>query len=200
MKEFWNERFSKDEFIYGKKPNSFLKSEIDKISKRGIALFPLEGEGRNACYAAKQGWEVEAFDFSEAGKNKAMSLCNSQDVSISYDINKAEDFKFEENKYDLIALIYAHLNPELRKKFHKNVFKSLKPEGKVIVEAFHPNQLTGDYKSGGPKNREMLYSLDMLEKDFRDLAESQGEELEIDLNEGQFHRGKGFITRFTGVK
>jgi hypothetical protein len=34
-------------------------------------LLPLEGEGRNAFYAAKTGLEVTAFDISREGKNKA---------------------------------------------------------------------------------------------------------------------------------
>lgn len=200
MKEFWNERFAKDEFIYGKEPNSFFKTKLDKIDEKGMALFPLEGEGRNACYAARQGWDVKAFDFSVAGKDKAIRLCDSHGVSIDYNICKAEDFHFEDNTYDLVVLIYAHLNPELRTQFHQDVVKSLKPKGKLILEAFHPKQLKESYSSGGPKSSEMLYSLEMLKTDFKGLTESHGEELEIDLTEGKHHQGKGFVTRFTGVK
>lgn len=200
MKEFWNERFAKEEFIYGTEPNLFFKSELNKIKETGKALFPLEGEGRNACYAAKKGWQVKAFDFSEAGKNKALKLCQSLETSISYDICKAEIFEFKENTYDLLVLIYAHLSPPLRKQFHQNVVKSLKPGGKLILEAFHPKQLEDKYTSGGPKSLEMLYSLEMLKNDFKNLSKTHEEELEIELKEGQFHLGKAFVTRFTGVK
>lgn len=200
MKEFWNERFAKEEFIYGTEPNFFLKSELDKISKKGKALFPLEGEGRNACYAAKMCWNVEAFDFSIAGKEKAMRLCDSYSVPITYKISKAEDFEFQKDTYDLVVLIYAHVNAKLRKDFHHNVVKSLKPGGQIILEAFHPKQLKNAYQSGGPKSLEMLYTLDEIKIDFKDLTELKGGELEIELNEGEYHRGKGFVTRLTGVK
>ncbi|WP_235923524.1 hypothetical protein [Psychroflexus aurantiacus] len=92
------------------------------------------------------------------------------------------------------------MNSELRNQFHHNVITSLKPGGKPILEAFHPKQLKDNYKSGGPKNTDMLYALNLLKKDFQNLTDGQGKELEIDLKEGQFHSDKGFVTRFTGVK
>lgn len=33
-----------------------------------------EGEGRNGVYAAKLGWEIDAVDWSEKGKEKAERL------------------------------------------------------------------------------------------------------------------------------
>lgn len=200
MKRFWNERYSMEEFVYGTEPNSFLRSELENIDEKGNVLLPLEGEGRNACYLAENGWNVDAFDFSEAGKEKALKLCRSKQVSITYDLSKIEDYKFEDGKYDLVVLIYAHVNPEMRIKLHKNVMRSLKSGGKIILEAFHPKQLENHYQSGGPKDKELLYDLDSIKADFEDLSEIHGEELEIDLTEGKFHRGKGFVTRLTGVK
>ena len=47
MKQFWNERFTKDTFAYGKAPNEFLKENIHLLPQGNI-LFVAEGEGRNA--------------------------------------------------------------------------------------------------------------------------------------------------------
>ncbi|WP_041758091.1 hypothetical protein [Psychroflexus torquis] len=69
-KEFWDKCFAKKEFVYGIKLNVFFRSEIDKIKNKDKALFPFEGEGRNASFAAQLGWEAGAFDFSESGKQK----------------------------------------------------------------------------------------------------------------------------------
>ncbi|WP_019039319.1 class I SAM-dependent methyltransferase [Psychroflexus tropicus] len=200
MKEFWNDRFEKEDFIYGEEPNTFFKSQLDSINSCGKSLFPMEGEGRNACYASNMGWEVDAFDYSEAGKRKAEQLCNKKQFSINYSISTAQDYNYQPNTYDLVVLIYAHLQPEWRHQFHQNIFKSLKPGGRLVLEAFHPNQLTQHYTSGGPKNQDMLYTLQMLEKDFQNMTKIQGEELEIQLDEGKYHEGKGFVTRLTGVK
>ncbi len=72
-KDFWDKRYSEEEFAYGTTPNEFVKSVIDKL-KPGKALFLGEGEGRNAVYAASLGWNVDAVDFSESAKEKALKL------------------------------------------------------------------------------------------------------------------------------
>ncbi|HRN48956.1 MAG TPA: hypothetical protein PKW69_13045, partial [Niabella sp.] len=61
MKEFWNDRYSREEYSYGQLPNEFLKETLQKL-KPGKILFPAEGEGRNAVFAASLGWHADAFD------------------------------------------------------------------------------------------------------------------------------------------
>ena len=73
MKEFWNERYSEKDFVYGKAPNVFIKSILDQMEP-GRVLVPGAGEGRDAVYAATLGWQVDAFDISEAGQQKAQIL------------------------------------------------------------------------------------------------------------------------------
>ena len=72
MKEMWNERYAQKTFAYGEEPNVFLKEQLIEI-KPGKALFPAEGEGRNAVYTATLGWKVNAFDLSKEGKQKAIN-------------------------------------------------------------------------------------------------------------------------------
>ena len=73
MNDTWvnrlNDRYSTDEYAYGEQPNNFLREELEKL-KPGTILFPAEGEGCNAVFAAKLGWIVSAFDISAEGKNK----------------------------------------------------------------------------------------------------------------------------------
>lgn len=66
---FWDERYKEKEYVYGISPNEFLKKELLKL-KVGSILLPCEGEGRNAVFAAKNGWNVFAFDSSFEGKKK----------------------------------------------------------------------------------------------------------------------------------
>lgn len=69
----WNDRYSKNGFAFGEAPNDYLKEQLEKLDT-GTILFPAEGEGRNAVFAAKLGWTVSAFDISVEGKNKAILL------------------------------------------------------------------------------------------------------------------------------
>ena len=38
MKEFWNNRYKKKEYAYGKEPNKYFREEIDKINPGKILL------------------------------------------------------------------------------------------------------------------------------------------------------------------
>ena len=107
MKEFWDERYKSIEFIYGVKPNEFLKNYIDKTSS-GKLLLPGDGEGRNAVYTAKLGWDVTAFDYSTSAKEKALLLAKENEVKIKYLTTDASSFRSEE-KFDLISIIFLIL-------------------------------------------------------------------------------------------
>ncbi|MFD2516121.1 class I SAM-dependent methyltransferase [Pontibacter locisalis] len=197
MKDFWNDRYSQEQMIYGAEPNVFFREHLQHLQP-GKLLLPAEGEGRNAVYAALKGWQVAAFDFSEAGYKKAMALAEQRGVIINYQVTDAMNFDCEPESVDAVALIYAHFPPALRLQLHQKVIRWLKPGGTVILEAFHPNQLS--YSSGGPKDKVMLYKAEMLQDDFNLLKIQQLDEVDIQLNEGAYHSGAGFVTRMVAQK
>lgn len=197
MKDFWNERYSHEKLAYGAEPNEFFRKQLQHL-RPGKLLLPAEGEGRNALYAAQQGWQVTAFDFSEAGYKKAMALAAQRGVTLNYQVTDAAQFACEPESQDAVALIYAHFPPALRRQLHQKVMEWLKPGGTIMLEAFHPNQLS--YTSGGPKDESLLYTANMLQDDFHLLTIKQLEEVEIQLNEGAYHSGAGYVTRMVAQK
>jgi ubiquinone/menaquinone biosynthesis C-methylase UbiE len=202
MKEFWDDRYSKDEFAYGKHPNNYLKEQLEKLEV-GSILFPAEGEGRNAVFAATLGWSVSAFDISTEGKNKSLRLTESQNVSIDYQVGELNTLNYNNNQFDAIALIYAHFPADIKSQYHKTFDKYLKKGGTIIFEAFSKKHLyynSVNEKIGGPKDINMLFSIEELKSDFVNYEIVELEEKEIELNEGQFHNGKGSVIRFVGRK
>jgi SAM-dependent methyltransferase len=197
MKEFWNERYAKNEFIYGKEPNEFFREELENLPV-GKIILPCDGEGRNAVFAAKLGWYVNAFDFSPSAKEKAKALAKQEGVNPKYEVADILEKEFKENSADVVALIYVHFPAELRKIAHQKAIKWLKPGGKLILEAFNPRQIDND--SGGPKNIDMLYSEDILREDFKDLKIEKLEILQTNLSEGNFHKGKADVIRLIAIK
>ncbi len=195
--EFWNARYSEEGFAYGQTPNEFFKEQIDKLPV-GKILFPCEGEGRNATYAAALGWEVEAFDISEVGKQKAIDLAASFNAKINYEICNVADANFEDNTFDAIVLIYSHLPETLRIELHGKIKNWLKPGGTVILEAYNPLQLNNN--SGGPRDIQMLYSIETLMSDFHGIHFEILEEKQVELNEGKYHIGIADVVRFVGRK
>lgn len=197
MSEFWNKRYSDQQYIYGKEPNQFLKGELSKITP-GKILFLGEGEGRNAVYAATLGWDVDAVDYSEAGKYKAEKLAAENVVRINYLVEDLSTFSPKQNYYDAIVLIYLHLEEELRERVSKKVMEAAKPGGKIILEVFEKEQIKNN--SGGPKNAGLLYSLQDVVEDFIDLEFEKLSKDNIVLNEGEGHQGKAAVIRFVGIK
>ena len=163
----------------------------------GTLLLPAEGEGRNAVYAATQGWEVSAFDISEQGRVKAMLLAKQYKVNINYEIASVLDYT-SHKQFDVIAFCYTHFPIDIRKTAHKQMLQLLKKGGKIIFEAFAKAQLNND--SGGPKNEAMLFSLDEVKQEFTGLDFKILEEKTIELSEGNYHKGKAQVIRFIGVK
>ncbi len=202
MKEFWDDRYSTDEFAYGKHPNNYLKEQLEKLEV-GSILFPAEGEGRNAVFAATLGWSVSAFDISATGKNKALRLSEAQNVSIDYQVGELNTLNYHNNQFDAIALIYAHFPADIKSQYHKTFDKYLKKGGTVIFEAFSKKHLdfnSVNEKIGGPKDINMLFSIEELKSDFVNYEIVELEEKEIELNEGLFHNGQGSVVRFVGRK
>lgn len=183
--------------VYGSEPNAFFREQLNTL-KPGRLLLPAEGEGRNAVYAAQKGWDVLAFDYSEAGRDKAVRLAEQRGVTISYLLTEAEMFDTEPGCLDTVALIYAHFPPALRRRLHQKAVQWLKPGGVLLLEAFHPKQLA--YTSGGPKDVAMLYTTDMLREDFKQLRIDLLEEREVILEEGAHHSGAGYVTRLVATK
>jgi hypothetical protein len=193
----WNERYGNEVFLFGREPNQFFRDTIKGLCP-GTILLPAEGEGRNAVYAAKQGWEVDAFDASSVGRDKALLFAEEEDVSINYETGMIEDFEPDPGKYNVIGLIYCHLHPSVRKPFFEKLVESLAPGGMLIMEGFRKEQL--GHKSGGPSDPEMLYSADQLANEFAQLSQLTIQPETVWLEEGSGHQGEAKVIRLTGIR
>lgn len=196
QQQFWNQRYSENEWVYGRQPNEFFKRFIDN-HKAGTLLLPAEGEGRNALYAASKGWQVDAFDFSDVAKEKALQQAKNEKLNINYRIQEIETFTAGK-QYDAVALIYVHLPQEVRKNFHREIYKAVKSGGFLVMEAFAKEQIY--FNSGGPKDPAMLYDAPSICSDFPFLHLLSCGQKEVELNEGNFHKGKAAVLQMTGQK
>lgn len=201
-KERWDERYKNQEFAYGEQPNNYLKEQLEKLPV-GSILFPAEGEGRNAIFAARLGWQVSAFDISTEGKRKAMRLAEAHDVHIDYQVGELETLKYAEGQFDAIGLIYAHFPANVKSLYHQIMNNYLRKGGLVVFEAFskkHLDYIARNEQVGGPKDIAMLFSMDEIKSDFQDYEIIELMEMEIELHEGSFHNGTGSVIRFVGRK
>ncbi len=192
----WDKRFSSEKFVYGNQPNAYFKEVLDGLAP-GKILIPGEGEGRNALYAAKKDWDVYAFDSSMVGREKALKLAEEHSVSINYEINDYLNYQSSE-KFDAIALIFTHMPSVMRRMVHQKYEGFLKDGGTLIMQVFNKEQL--GHTSGGPQNTDLLFSIEELEGDFRNLSSFQAENHFSELNEGPYHQGLAHLISVEGIK
>ena len=187
--QFWNERFDKAEFIFGKEPNEYLVEQTQKYLKpKDKVLCIADGEGRNGVWLAKQGIQVIGFDASDIALSKAKQFAKENQVEVEYAFSDTDSFDWQANTYDaVIAIFIQFADPQMRERIFQKTYEALKPGGIFILQGYTPKQL--EYKTGGPSLIEHLYTEEMI----RDLIK-EFEILDLccyekELNEGARHAG-----------
>lgn len=193
----WDQRYSSDEYVYGKQPNDFLLSVIDKIPK-GKVLCLAEGEGRNSVYLAQQGCDVLAVDSSSVGLAKAQRLADERGVEIQTQHADLADFEIVPGYWDAIVSIFCHVPPAIRTELHKKIVAGLMPGGILVLEAYTPKQIK--LGTGGPPVPELTMSLTALESELKGLDFIHALECERDVIEGLFHTGRGAVVQLLACK
>lgn len=194
----WDERYDTDTYLYGTEPNDFLKDNLHHLPRSGRLLCLAEGEGRNAVFLARQGYDVVAVDSSEVGLAKAVKLAEQHGIRLETVVSDLADYEIAENFYDGIISIFCHTPPALRKDLHAKVAAGLKQGGVLILEGYHPDQLGRG--TGGPPAAEMMMDLAMLQKDFHCLEMILARELEREVREGLLHTGMGSVVQVIACK
>ena len=195
-KKFWNERYAKDEYLYGTAPNSFLVEYADLL--RGSVLSLSEGEGRNAVFLALRGLKVLGVDISEMALAKAQVLAKLKGVEIQTEVADLSNFEPEKNSYGSVISISAHLPSAIRNKLYPLIEQCLKPDGIMLLEAYSERQIVRN--TGGPKDLDMLMTVDKLEREFPNLEPILIRELEREVSEGEGHAGLASVVQFIARK
>lgn len=195
-REFWNHRYAQPGFAYGTEPNDFLREHAGALS--GPVLCLGEGEGRNAVFLAQRGLEVTAVDLSPLGLEKASELARTRGTRLTTKVADLADFDLGEAQWGAIVSIWCHLPPWVRTQVHAGVVRALKPGGVFLLEAYTPRQLAFD--TGGPKNAELLYEPEVVRAELTGLEVERCAELERDVQEGDWHRGKSAVLQVLARK
>lgn len=120
---------------FNKTPNAFLRRCLSGLT-RGRALDVGMGQGRNALYLARVGWEVTGFDPAGAAVAMAAAAAAAADIRADFRVGDVEDFDFGHGCWDLVVLSYVGA-----RSFARRVVEGLRVGGAVVVEAFHEEAL-----------------------------------------------------------
>lgn len=193
----WDRRYSEPGYAYGIEPNDFLVSVVDRLP-RGRVLCIGEGEGRNAVYLARQGFDVTAVDASAVGLGKARRLAARYGVEITTVVSDLVDYPIEPGGWQAVVSIFCHLPPAVRSEVHHGVAAGLAPGGGLVLEGFTPRQL--DLGTGGPRAAELMMDLRGLRNDFDGLSFAVAREIERDVIEGRYHTGVAAVVQILAFR
>lgn len=132
-------------------PNPFL-AEIVATEKPGKALDITIGEGRNAVFLALLDWEVTGYDIADQALDSAQASAKRNNVTIETVHASKNDFDHGENKWDLVALIYADIifgGSITNGGFIDTLATCVKKNGLVVYEFMHLDYFSDEAKAMG---------------------------------------------------
>jgi SAM-dependent methyltransferase len=152
--ESWNERYRAAELVWSSTPNQFVEAELADLPP-GRAVDLAAGEGRNAIWLARRGWQVTAVDYAQAALDKGRSLAGN--LPVEWVCADATTWSGDAS-YDLCVVAYLQLVAEERRAATRQGFASLRHGGTFLLVAHDTSNLTEGV--GGPQDAAVLMTAD----------------------------------------
>lgn len=189
----WEARYgADDDYWYGTEPNDFLAASAATLPI-GDVLCLADGEGRNGVHLAGLGHRVTSVDLTSSGMAKAARLAADRGVPLTTVVADLATFDLGVARWDLIVSIFAHTPPPIRARVHGALATALRPGGRLILEAYTPDQIGRG--TGGPPVPELTMTLAGLRNELVGLTIEHGAEFVRPVIEGPGHTGDGAVVQ-----
>jgi trans-aconitate methyltransferase len=136
MKEYWNNRFKKENEIWGSANSKTAELCLEYFSKFKIKniLIPGVGYGRNAQFFKEKGFSVEGIEISD----QAIKIARNKGITFPIYNGDVLDMPFSDARYDgIYCFSVLHLfRQEDRKKFVDKCNQQLNPNGIIFFVVF----------------------------------------------------------------
>jgi SAM-dependent methyltransferase len=141
---FWNERYRSSSRVWSGNPNPQLVTEIADVEP-GRALDVGCGEGADAIWLARRGWEVVATDIASVALERGAQHARDSDPVASARIEwRQADLLVrppEPDSFDLVSAQFMQLPPEPRTRLFAALAASVRARGTLLIVGHHPSDL-----------------------------------------------------------
>lgn len=139
MRAAYDEKYRQEGFYWGRRPSCICYKVLELLPpERPVRLLDIGcGEGRNAIFFARNGYQVTAFDLSPVGIEKAKKWAEEIGVPLRVFVANLLDFRLEEPYDILFSTGTLHYIPEeLRAEILGNYKKFTNPGGLHVFSVF----------------------------------------------------------------
>jgi 2-polyprenyl-3-methyl-5-hydroxy-6-metoxy-1,4-benzoquinol methylase len=158
-REDWDRRYAEAELVWSVGPNRFLVEEVESLQP-GRALDLACGEGRNAVWLARRGWDVVAVDFSQVAVAKARRRAAHEGVSIELVCADLLQYEPAREAFDLVVILYLQIPAAERRIVLARAAAAVAPGGTFLLVGHDTTNLADG--TGGPRDPEVLYTPDEI--------------------------------------
>lgn len=154
----WDRRYAEAQLVWSAEPNRFVAAELAGLPP-GRALDLAAGEGRNAIWLARRGWQVTAVDFSAVAVDKGRELARQAGATVDWVV--ADVLTYEPgDEFDAVVIAYLHLPPAALRPVLSHAVAALAPGGTLLVVGHDRTNL--EHGTGGPQDPTVLYEPDAI--------------------------------------
>ena len=188
----WDERYAASELVWSVEPNQFVARECADLAP-GRALDLAAGEGRNAIWLARRGWQVTALDFSRVAVDKGRRLAG--DLDLNWAVADATTWT-PTGRYDLALVAYLQLPADERRAANRTAYDALAPGGTFLLVAHDSTNLTEG--TGGPQDPSVLMTAEDVLADLadRDVVVEKAGRVEREVRTEDEHGGETSRTAY----
>lgn len=154
----WDRRYLDTPSPWTDNANAFLVAETSELSP-GRALDLACGEGRNALWLARRGWQVTGLDFSSVAIERASARAAEEGLNADFETTDLREWR-PEDRFDLVCVLYLHLVRDEIAPIMSRAAEAVADGGILFVIGHHTDNL--DHGTGGPQSPEVLYTQDDL--------------------------------------
>ena len=149
----WDERHAAHEPIESSEPDPTLLDEIGALSP-GRAVDLGAGDGRNAIWLARRGWDVTAVDFSQVAIDRGRALAAAAGVHVHWELADLLEWAPGDRSYGLVVLFFIHLPPGERHEVYARAAAAVAPGGMLLIVGHDRTNIADGV--GGPQDPDLL--------------------------------------------
>ncbi|MFJ4499370.1 methyltransferase domain-containing protein [Streptomyces sp. NPDC088864] len=181
--QLWDDRYRESDRIWSGNPNDVLVREAGEL-KPGRALDLGCGEGADAVWLARRGWQVTATDISRVALARAAEHAAEAGVADRVDWRFHDlGVSFPEGEYDLVSAHYLHSMGDLpRERILHRAARAVAPGGVLLIVG-HAGFPAWDHHHAAmhfPTPTEVLASLELPEGEWEVLLSEEFERVQND--------------------